>query len=357
MKRETIASVFFFALLAFVLYQVFLVLRPFIGAMFWAGIVTFACYPLHDQVCRRFPKWKESRCSLVSTTLIIVILLPVSIWVMITLTDQAFRFVETATTFVEEGGLRDAHEQLREIEIFASLEDKLLTRDFNRDPSEWALEALKGVGGLGSVASTLTSLTRNILVFFANFVLMVALVFFFFRDGKKITTFIYRVVPIEREQRDLIFQKIQETLAAVIRGQFINSLVQGILAAIIYWAVGVPLPAFFGFLTMIASFIPVTGAASIWFPWGLYFVVTGETVRGIILIAAGAIVISLVDNLLKPLLIGEKTEIPMLLLFLGILGGLEVYGLTGLFVAPILLSLMFVLVKQYRDRYPELLKD
>lgn len=357
MKRSTVVSGFFFVLLGIVLYQVFLILSPFLNAMFWAAILTFACYPIHDWIKRARPNWKENTTAAISTATILVVLVPLAAWVGLTLAEQAVRFVEDAREFVESGKLLEFHQQLLDNRVIGPVVEKVVTDELLEDPSNWTMEAIENnLGGLGSVAGTATVIGRNVLLFVANALLMMALVFFCFRDGKKIREYIYSALPIEKEQRRIIFDKIEETLAAVIRGQFINSLVQGGLAWLIYWILGVPLPLFFGFLTMIASFIPFLGAASIWFPWAVYFVATGSTVNGILLLIGGVLGISLVDNFLKPILIGSRTKIPTLLLFLGILGGLEVYGITGIFLAPILLSLMFTLVKQYRERYPELLR-
>ncbi len=357
MKRSTVVSGFFFILLGIVLYQVFLILRPFLGAMFWAGIVTFACYPIHNWITRVRPKWKENTTAAVSAISILVVIVPLATWVTFTLAEQAIRFIENAREFVNSGQLLEVHEQMLDNRLLGPLVEKVVTDEMLEDPSQWTMDVIENnLGGLGSIAGTVTAVGRNVLLFLANVLLMMALVFFCFRDGKKIRDYIYNVLPLEKEQRRIIFDKIEDTLAAVIRGQFINSLVQGGFAWGVYWALGIPLPLFFGFLTMVASFIPFLGAASIWFPWAVWFVVTGATVKGIILLVAGALGISLVDNFLKPILIGTRTKIPTLLLFLGILGGLEVYGITGIFVAPILLSLMFTLVKLYREQYPELLR-
>jgi len=349
MKRETILSAFFLVLLGFVLYQVARILVPFFSALFWAAVLAFACYPLHDRVKRT--RLGNNAAAFLTTTAVLLVVLPATALVTVTLVGQASQLYRNARDYVESGRLEETIEEARETEWFQLLEEHLVAGEIRDDPKPFAMKVVEGLGGFGSIAEFLARLGQNLVLFLANLVLMVALLFFFFRDGPKIHQFVYEATPIEKENKDVIFQRIEDTFTAVIRGQFVTSLVQGILAGILYWILGIPLPILFGFLTAAGSLIPVTGAASIWFPWAVYLVATGDTLRGIVLVVGGFLGISLADNFLKPVLIGERTRIPILLLFLGILGGLRVWGFTGVFLAPLLLSLMFVLIRQARERY------
>jgi len=355
MKREQIVTVFFFALLVFILYQFFLILSPFLTAMFWAGIIAFAAHPIYDRI-GRFRRVSPNVSALLTTAMILLVVLPTFFVVFVTLAGQAIECYDQAKAWIDGGGLERVLDQAREYESFRSFEEKIRATDSFSEPEQWdvgkALGILRGIAGF--VAVRIGNLTGNLVIFLVNLLLMVVLTFFFLRDGPKIWDFLYRITPMDTAAKDLVFGRVRDTFSAVIRGQFITSVVQGILAWIVYLALGIPLALLFGFLTALSSLVPVTGAALVWLPMTVVLVATGHYVKAGILFAAGAVGISLVDNILKPILIGEKTRIPLLLLFLGILGGLKVYGLTGIFLAPLLLSLFFVMIQLYREKYPDL---
>ena len=157
--------------------------------------------------------------------------------------------------------------------------------------------------------------------------------------------------PMSKKNKTVLARKINETFSSVIRGQFTTCIVQGALAGFAFWILGLPLPFFFGFLTFLTSMIPLTGAATVWIPFTAYLFLTHQTGKGIALAIIGTFGISLSDNLLKPVLIGEKTKLPIFLLFLGILGSMKLYGFAGIFLGPVVLSLFFALAKIYREEY------
>ena len=114
---------------------------------------------------------------------------------------------------------------------------------------------------------------------------------------------------------------------------------------------GVPIPLFFTFLLFMTSLIPVLGAASVWFPIAVYLLIMHFYTKAIILFVVGFFVISLLDNIMKPAIIGERTKLPYFLLFFGIMGGMKFYGLMGIFLAPVVLSIFFALIEIYREKY------
>jgi predicted PurR-regulated permease PerM len=354
MKREQIVTYFFFALLAFVLYHVFLILSPFLTAIFWAAIIAYACYPIHVWIRGKL-RASENVGALVTTALILLVVLPTLFLVLVTLASQAVELYERARDWVAAGNLEPIQEELREYSLYRQFEDGMKSAGTMEESSEWDLG--KAVGILRSIAGFIAvqvgSFTGNLFTFLINLLLMVAVLFFLIRDGAKIYHSLHDITPMEPENKRLVFDRIRDTFSAVIRGQFITSLVQGLIGWIIYQSLGIPLAVFFGFLTALCSMIPVGGAAIVWVPMTVVLIAYGAYLKAVILFVLGAAGISMVDNVLKPILIGGKTQIPMILLFLGILGGLQVYGLTGIFLAPLMLSLLFVLIKLYREKYPE----
>jgi predicted PurR-regulated permease PerM len=176
-------------------------------------------------------------------------------------------------------------------------------------------------------------------------------VFFFLKDGTKIIRFIYNATPLAESTKSELFKNLTETFDAALRGQVITSTAQSVLAGLTFWILGLPLPIFFALITFIATMFPFFGAALVWFPFVIYLFLKGHLIKAVILMVLGTLAISLVDNFLKPLIIGQGAKLPYLLLFFGILGGLEIYGLIGVFVAPIVLSIFFVLIKMAREEF------
>ena len=177
------------------------------------------------------------------------------------------------------------------------------------------------------------------------------LTFIFFKHGEKIYNFIYEIAPFEKETKKALFKQINETFVAVIRGQLLTSVTQAAVAGILFTALGVPIPLFFTFLIFLTSLIPILGAASVWLPIVIYLALTHLYTKAIILFVVGCFGISLLDNIMKPAIIGEKTKLPYFLLFFGIMGGMKFYGLMGIFRAPVVLSIFFALIKIYREKY------
>ena len=349
MKREQIVSYFFVGLFIFILYQLFLIFSPFIHAGFWAAILAFAFYPLYQIVLKR-TRNKATPAALISAFLIILLITPPLIMVLVSLVQEAADFYKQLSESVSQGGIDLFFARIKN-SLSSEWQQKLwhYVEPYQQNMALATLSFVRRVGTL--TAFKLVLITKNILLFAFNLFLIAFLLFFFLRDGERIYRFIYDLIPMEQKNKKVLSGKMNETFSAVIRGQIVTAIVQGTFTGITFWVLGLPVPLLVGFATFLSSMIPVTGAATIWGPFTIYLFLANETRKAIILLLVGTFVISLMDNLLKPFLIGEKTKLPIFLLFLGMLGGLKFYGLTGIFLGPVVLSLFFVLVKIYHEDY------
>ncbi len=349
MKREQLISFFFIAVLAFIIYEVFNIFAPFFTAIFWAAIFTFTFYPLYAKLRKIFPRRNNSIALLMTITVFLVVVPPL-IMILINMTTQIIEFSQWAYTYVRDGKLEQMIEQLRGLPWFQKAQAHLLASQAVKDSlSSWALGTAKTMGNIA--ATHAGALTKNIFFVLLNVFFMSFLTFVFFRHGERIYNFIYEIAPFEKETKKALFKQIDETFAAVIRGQLLTSVTQATVAGILFTALGIPLPLFFTFLTFLTSFIPILGAASVWFPIAVYLLIMQLYVQAIILFVFGFFGISLLDNIMKPAIIGGKTKLPYFLLFFGIMGGMKFYGPVGIFLAPVVLSLFFALIKIYREKY------
>jgi predicted PurR-regulated permease PerM len=349
MTREQLISLFFLALLVFVIYQIVLIFSPFFRAIFWSAILAFAFFPVYEKVKPSFGR-NETLAALVTTLAIFLIVVPPVILVIITVAGQAIEFYQSAVVYIREGGLERLIEQIRSWPPIQRAEARVFQWDpLKENVTEWVLSGSRGIGNFA--AGQATSVTKNALAVILNILFMVFLLFVFLKDGKKIYDFVYQIAPLEERSRKSIFKQINETFSAVIRGQLLTSFTQALVAGTVFWALGLPVPVLFAALTFLAALIPVVGASAVWLPLAISLVVGQHYVKATILFIFGVLVISLIDNVMKPALIGEKTRLPYFLLFFGILGGLKLYGLMGIFLAPVVLSLFFALVKIYQEKY------
>jgi predicted PurR-regulated permease PerM len=349
MKRDQFVSLCFLALLVFVVYQVFWIFSPFFKAIFWSAILAFTFYPVYEKVRNNPFKIGETGSALLMTVIIVLVVIPPLIYIIINMAAQAVDLYQTASDYIRTGGLESFIERLRSLSYIQSIEERIFEWEpLKRNVSEWLLSTARSIGNF--TAAQAGTITKNIFFIILNLILMFFLIFVFLRDGEKIYGFIYQIAPLEEQNKRPIFRRINETLSAVIRGQILTSFTQAVVAGTAFWLLGLPIPIFFGALIFIAGMIPVVGASSVWLPLAFYLLIVQEYVRAGILFVFGFLVISLIDNFMKPALIGEKTKLPYFLLCFGILGGLKVYGIIGIFLAPVVLSLFFVLVKIYQEK-------
>ncbi|MFA5167044.1 MAG: AI-2E family transporter [Candidatus Omnitrophota bacterium] len=349
MKREQFISFFFIAVLAFIVYEVFNIFAPFFTAIFWASILTFAFYPLYTRLRKAFPKW-NNLIAFLMTVIVFLVAVPPLILVLINMTKQFIEFSQWAYIYVRDGKLEQLIEQVRGLPWFQNVQAHVFaSQTVKGSLSSWFLGATKTLGNLA--ATQAGAFTKNIFFVLLNVFFMSFLTFIFFKHGERIYNFIYEIAPFEKETKKALFKQIHETLVAVIRGQLLTSITQAAVAGVMFTILGVPIPLFFTFLIFLTSLIPILGAASVWFPIAVYLLIMQLYGKAIILFVVGFFGISLLDNIMKPAIIGERTKLPYFLLFFGIMGGMKLYGLMGIFLAPVVLSLFFALIKIYREKY------
>lgn len=210
------------------------------------------------------------------------------------------------------------------------------------------------VSGGAFVASKVVALLQGMAK--VGFLLLVSLylLFFFLRDGQQIRDAILHATPIRTRRKELLFQKIEDTTAATVKGIVLMGLIQGFLAGVAFLMLGIPNAFLGGFATAIASVIPAIGTAIVWLPVAIFLYVTGEWVKGTILMAFGVIVIGLVDNLLRPIIVGRDSRIPDWIVLISTLGGLAIFGLTGFVLGPLIAGVALVSWQIYgREIAPE----
>ena len=181
-----------------------------------------------------------------------------------------------------------------------------------------------------------------------SMIIIIMTSFFLLRDGHLIVNYLMDITPLPPEEKKAFLSQAKEVLQAVLYGVILTASLQGFLGGIGWWYVGLPSPVFFGALMMILAMIPFVGTPVVWGIGGIYLLLSGQMVAGITLLLWGVLVVSMIDNFVRPVFISGGTKVHTLITFIGVLGGLAAWGFIGLFLGPVVISLFMFLLESYR---------
>jgi predicted PurR-regulated permease PerM len=310
-------------------------LFPFYGAVFWAGILALLFTPLQRWLLRRLPKRPNLSALVTLSFILFLVILPVAL---------------ISASLVRQATNVYARIRSREIDFGRYLEQVIAALpDWLRGQME--ASGLLDLAGLqerlGESASQLgqylapqaINIGQNTLHFLVSFGIMLYLLFFLLRDGKSLAGQISRAIPLADEQKHHLLKKFTTVIKATVKGNIAVAVTQGALGGIILWALGIQGVLVWAVVMAFLSLLPAVGAGLIWGPIAIYFLATGAVLQGVILIAFGILVIGLVDNVLRPILVGKDTKMPDYVVLISTLGGLSIFGLNGFVIGPLIAAL------------------
>lgn len=319
----------------------FVVLRPFLAALLWATILSIATWPAF----RRLERALGGRTTLAAA--IMTVVLAIGLLVPITLLGRSladnFARLSTNILSVFENGPPPPPPWVGELP-FAGPQMDEAWRYFAHDTSRFADTVREGVG---PATQWLLSVGRALGAGLLDLTLSVVAVFFFFRDGAygavRLRTILTKVAG-ERGHR--LLAVAETTINGVVYGMLGTALAQGALAAFGLWLSGVPGALFLGVLTSMLSFVPM-GPPTVWLPASIWLFSSGHIEWGVFMGLWGFLVVSTVDNVIRPYFISLGSALPLLLVFLGLLGGIAAFGLLGVFIGPTLLAVGYTLLREW----------
>lgn len=309
------------------------ILEPFWGAIFWACAVAVIFAPLQRWVLHKIGDKPNSAALLTLLTLIAIVVIPV-----ILLTSA---FVSEGIQFYQriEAGEIDPRQILQRLRDAFPWVDQLLV-EFGVDTNnlrERLSQTLMSASQF--LAKETFTIGQNTFSFLISLALMLYLTFFLLRDGKTLIQLIIKALPLGDEREKALFNKFAEVTRATVKGNLVVAIVQGALGGIIFWILDIPGPLLWGVVMAFLSLIPAVGAAIIWFPVSLYLYATGDWISATVLLAYGAIVIGLADNLLRPILVGRDTKLPDYVVLFSTIGGIVLFGINGFVIGPLVAAL------------------
>ncbi|MGH8496428.1 MAG: AI-2E family transporter [Gammaproteobacteria bacterium] len=340
-----IASAFFFALLAAVTLAFFGLLSEFLQPLFWASALAIIFLPLQE----RFVAAMRGRRALAALATILVIILAVILPLMLV----GFAVVREAADLIEkvQTGELSIGQPMRWVEQQMPLVDGYLERfNIDMDRVRTALSSAALTSGQW-IASRALVIGQNALRFTVMLVLMLYLLFFFLRDGRKILDGIVRTLPMGDERERGLLARFAEVSRATIKGTFVIGAIQGTIGGVAFWALGIEGAVLWAVVMALLSLLPVGGSGIVWVPAAIILIVTGDIVRGLILVVIGALIIGLIDNLLRPRLVGRDTGMPDFLILLSTLGGLTLFGLSGFVIGPIIAALFLAVWEMFEREF------
>jgi predicted PurR-regulated permease PerM len=217
-------------------------------------------------------------------------------------------------------------------------------------------ESLQSAAGSATryVAGRAVAVGQNALSLAVLFGLMLYLLFFLFRDGDRIIAALIRAIPMGDAREERLFRKIAEVSRATVKGTLVVAAVQGAIGGVLFALLGIGAAVFWGVTMGVLSLLPAVGAALVWVPAAIVLFATGAVWKAVVLVAGGVLAIGLVDNVLRPVLVGRETEMPDYLVLLATLGGLGAFGLAGFVAGPVIAALFLVIWQMFTDEYAPL---
>ena len=313
------------------------ILLPFYGAVFWGSVLAIIFAPFY---CRLLAVMDQRRNLAALTTLLlclIIVILPLTL-IMASLLKEGLA----------------VYQRIRSGELnFGAYFQQIMDA---RPPWMVSLMERSGIGNLSELRDALSnsalqgsqliatqalSIGQNTFEFIVSFAIMLYLLFFLLRDGAALTAKISQAIPLSLDYKHHLFSKFTTVVRAAVKGNIAVAAAQGMLGGLIFWFLGIEGALLWGFVMGILSLLPAVGAGLIWAPVAIYFLFTGAIWKGVVLILFGVLVIGLVDNLLRPILVGKTTQLPDYVILISTLGGMVLFGLNGFVIGPVIAA-MFI---------------
>jgi predicted PurR-regulated permease PerM len=332
------------------------VARPFINALLASAVVAYVFYPIYIKL-EKYVKYRNVRAALVSAFIILLFIGPLFLIVDSAAPDARYVYVR-AKQKILAGELIDVSCPVGKETTLCAVSQRI--QQFVKDPDvRYYLEDAVNKG-TSFILSTTSAIVFALPIIFINLFVTFFAIFYFLRDGKELTNYIKHLLPVNPNHKERIFKMFQNTAHAVVYGSLVVALIQGALGGLGFWMFGVSSPLLWGVVMALFALVPFVGTAVIWLPTGLIMLLTGTADgdatlvwKGAGLLLYGFFIVSGIDNVLKPMLIGERSGVHPVLILVGVLGGLAVFGAVGFIIGPLVLAVFKAFLDIYHREYEE----
>jgi predicted PurR-regulated permease PerM len=336
---DRLTTLLSYGFLLLLIYLVFRIYEPFLPALGWAAILVIFFYPMHHWMSQRF---QATRAAVLSTLAVTILLIVPAIL----LTTLFVREAVTISRGVHASLMQDHAPAISK--TWAWIAQRVPGLDPNADVVDMLQQAVQKQAGF--LAQRLGSVLKNIATFIFDLFVMIFALFYFFRDADEIIRGVHSFLPFDAEHRDAMIVQAGNLISASVTTSLIIAAIQGILGGLGFVLVGLPTPLFWGVAMAFFSLVPVVGSGLIFVPAALWLGFTGHWGRALLLLVICAGVTTIVDNVLRPILLGGRTELSGLVIFISVVGGVAVFGMLGLVLGPILVATAASVLAVYINR-------
>ena len=311
------------------------ILWPFYGALFWGVVLAILFEPFYRQLLLAMPG-KRNLAALLTLLLSLLIVIFPLVLIAAALVQEGTAVYQKIQSGTLDFGAYFQHI----IDALPSWTVRLLNR-FDVGNLLALQEKLSTAAAQGSqlIATQAFSIGQNTFEFVISVGIMLYLLFFLLRDGQSLSWKIKQAIPLSAEHKRNLFGKFTAVIRATVKGNIVVAATQGALGGVMFWILGIQSPLVWGVVMAFLSLLPAVGAGLIWVPVAVYFLVTGAIWQGATLIVFGVLVIGLVDNVLRPILVGKDTQMPDYVVLISTLGGMALFGLNGFVIGPVIAAL------------------
>jgi predicted PurR-regulated permease PerM len=335
MNEETLKDRSLTILLALVSVAFIWILLPFYGAVFWAVILAILFAPLQRRLQLRFG-WERNLTSLLTLSICLLIaILPVIVLSSLLVQEGVALYKNIESGELDIAGYVTQFKHILP-PYFQHLLDRFGMGELNGLREKIVKSAMTGGQELAAKAFIFGQGTFEFIV---SFFIMLYLLFFFLRDGAELARKVRTAVPLEEQQKRRLQLKFNRVVRATVKGNLLVAITQGALGGLIFWFLDIPSVLLWAVLMAFLSLLPAVGAGIVWVPVAAFFLLTGAIWQGVVLGLFGIFVIGLVDNVLRPILVGKDTRMPDYMILISTLGGLAIFGLNGFVIGPLIAAL------------------
>lgn len=326
------------ALTAIAVYVCWLILRPFIDVLGGAGVLVIVFYPIHKRLAAKLRR--PGLSAFLSSLLVLIVFVAPLIFLIASLANELPGAARSLPGHV--AAFLEALAPLTR-RVSGWLHDRLLV-DAARSQTvitEQTNNAVVGLLGqsMGLVGDIIGGIFKAFFVIFT--------MYYLFRDGDKFVRALPQILPFESNQSEALIGRVNEVVGAGVYGVVCIATIQGLLAGLGFWVLGVPSPVLWAVVTAFLCMIPIAGSFLVWLPASIFLIVAGQWGRGVGLIFWGVLVVSMIDNFLRPRLIRNQTRLHELFIFFSVLGGIRVFGLLGIVLGPVMFAITLALLETF----------
>ena len=342
MNANRFYSVMLLAILGLLGYLSYQIISPFVVSIAWAIVFSVVFYPIYTFISG-YVKVKSIASSITVLIILVAIIAPIT-YLSLLLIGELEKFGD----YTNSGGLEFARNLLEKIKSSPHYEklSSLIGEGNIMPTSDQLMDSIKKIGSI--LAQYLSVRITNIISLAINFLFMIFTIFFLFTDGPGFLTKLKDYMPFNEEQKTRIATQMKDMIVSTVYGGVAVAVIQGFLGGIAFFVIGIDSPVLWGIVMSVMSFVPLLGTLAIWGPASVYLISQGDYLHGVGLILFGIFVISMVDNILKPLIIGSRTKMPTIVIFFSVLGGIKAFGIIGLIMGPLIMAVFVSVFEIFR---------